>query len=75
MNNCAIVAPSFLISEHEPRKGTETLPWHNRLIAAAAKISEHEPRKGTETTAGAMPTSRSAQISEHDPRKGTETYK
>ena len=39
----------YNISEHEPRKGTETatpqLPSKLKR-----KISEHEPRKGTETT-------------------------
>ena len=36
------------ISEHEPRKGTETgtKPF---FLAASPPISEHEPRKGTET--------------------------
>ena len=38
-----------IISEHEPRKGTETFA---RLFGSPAlfAISEHEPRKGTETT-------------------------
>ena len=36
------------ISEHEPRKGTETANL-STIARRAASISEHEPRKGTET--------------------------
>ena len=36
------------ISEHEPRKGTET-GLIEYLSSGLADISEHEPRKGTET--------------------------
>ena len=39
----------YFISEHEPRKGTET-PSRTSL-GRASRISEHEPRKGTETRA------------------------
>ena len=36
------------ISEHEPRKGTETY-FGLYLFSLILRISEHEPRKGTET--------------------------
>ena len=36
------------ISEHEPRKGTETREFFFELLLVS-QISEHEPRKGTET--------------------------
>ena len=39
------------ISEHEPRKGTETFLPHINESFNTITISEHEPRKGTETTA------------------------
>ena len=40
-----------MISEHEPRKGTETM-LSLVLLNADELISEHEPRKGTETLSG-----------------------
>ena len=43
-----LVACHRRISEHEPRKGTETTPFESRL-PMRLPISEHEPRKGTET--------------------------
>ena len=42
------MAQSAKISEHEPRKGTETRAL-DELPRRHATISEHEPRKGTET--------------------------
>ena len=40
--------PVHEISEHEPRKGTETII--GRIVPIDQRvISEHEPRKGTET--------------------------
>ena len=38
------------ISEHEPRKGTETCWPHSTSRSPLRSISEHEPRKGTETS-------------------------
>ena len=65
--------PNWEISEHEPRKGTETriIPIDQREFAP---ISEHEPRKGTETDSLPDDHATTAIISEHEPRKGTETY-
>ena len=37
------------ISEHEPRKGTETFSDAELMCHGRDQISEHEPRKGTET--------------------------
>ena len=59
------------ISEHEPRKGTET-PHCLNCVEITTQISEHEPRKGTET-AVEMVVIADWIISEHEPRKGTET--
>ena len=64
-------SPAGGISEHEPRKGTET----PALLADAtltASISECEPRKGTETGGGSKLRRKSLVISEREPRKGTE---
>ena len=61
------------ISEHEPRKGTETrIPQSDNT--SIPHISEHEPRKGTETLKRfrCIPLLLDL-ISEHEPRKGTET--
>ena len=60
------------ISEHEPRKGTETASL-SALRENGNGISEHEPRKGTETSASDLQASSFFAISEHEPRKGTET--
>ena len=38
-----------LISEHEPRKGTETVEFCAGTCDIPLSISEHDPRKGTET--------------------------
>ena len=61
-----------VISEHEPRKGTETgiIFEECRFVFI---ISEHEPRKGTETTKDSRRYRPALPISEHEPRKGTET--
>ena len=60
------------ISEHEPRKGTETLVTTFANVNHKP-ISEHEPRKGTETYGHDGRIRRRPCISEHEPRKGTET--
>ena len=62
------------ISEHEPRKGTETFLQFLSIGLAAGDISEHEPRKGTETEIGSNERCTASNISEHEPRKGTETF-
>ena len=45
----AIGAAVEIISEHEPRKGTETSNLIILFALCLRRISEHEPRKGTET--------------------------
>ena len=60
------------ISEHEPRKGTETV-MTDRRSPWPKYISEHELRKGTETRCRRSCYDAAFLISEHEPRKGTET--
>ena len=61
------------ISNHIPRKGTETDVGAVRP-SDIALISNHIPRKGTETRIRELDSnSRLLNISNHIPRKGTET--
>ena len=41
--------PEQGISNHKPRKGTETIPFAPVSKSSSVKISNHKPRKGTET--------------------------
>ena len=68
-----IILSEYVISEHEPRKGTETIQQLIENLNQFLIISEHEPRKGTETNLGFDHRIRIDTISEHEPRKGTET--
>ena len=61
------------ISEHEPRKGTETSCRKQHILVQHFSISEREPRKGTETMSILRLSRLVPQISEREPRKGTET--
>ena len=71
-NTCLSINRNLFISEHKPRKGTETNVALSKIQLDIKLISEHKPRKGTET---GRPSSASAprcsHISEHKPRKGT----
>ena len=61
------------VSNHKPRKGTETshrsTSWSPNL-----GVSNHKPRKGTETVFFRCRTIGQLVVSNHKPRKGTETH-
>ena len=60
------------ISEHEPRKGTETVFHLFEALTTSPYFRTRTP-KGDGNCSGAAPYSRDQSISEHEPRKGTET--
>ena len=60
------------VSNHKPRKGTETSNEFNH-IQAMSIVSNHKPRKGTETSPPRRVGYAPAGVSNHKPRKGTET--
>ena len=49
LNPHGIWADRKRVSNHKPRKGTETSPSRGRKEAKPPKVSNHKPRKGTET--------------------------
>ena len=62
------------ISEHEPRKGTETIGCHT-INKSLHSISEHEPRKGTETREPCMRTTpRCHAFQNTNPERGRKLY-
>ena len=64
---------AIAISNHKPRKGTETGFCHFVFLLCRVLISNHKPRKGTETLAPLSHQISCLYISNHKPRKGTET--
>ena len=67
--------PRTRISNHKPRKGTETGVEGRTNADPARLISNHKPRKGTETRQLRWLYIDIYVISNHKPRKGTETIK
>ena len=64
-----------LVSNHKPRKGTETIPAENVFRVLLCNVSNHKPRKGTETLPSSSTNINSSIVSNHKPRKGTETMR
>ena len=58
------------ISEHEPRKGTETYDIVDMMVEIIKDISEHEPRKGTETPSTKELPSGTAHFQNVNPERG-----
>ena len=63
---------TFIVSNHKPRKGTETRCRPYRHLPLRL-VSNHKPRKGTETAWPAEEDESVRGVSNHKPRKGTET--
>ena len=63
-----------VISEHEPRKGTETRCFRRPKLNELALFQNTNPERGRKHLGGSRVRGSLLHISEHEPRKGTETY-
>ena len=63
---------SFAISEHEPRKGTETIRYMV-IHTIFANFRTRTPKGDGNNPSLGTPLHNAEHISEHEPRKGTET--
>ena len=61
------------ISEHKPRKGTETSSLSGIISGVIYEFQNTNPERGRKHTSGSWLFAKSQIISEHKPRKGTET--
>ena len=62
-----------LISEHEPRKGTETWLAATGVAVEMAVFQNTNPERGRKRLPKSAIDFEAELISEHEPRKGTET--
>ena len=72
-SDISVIAPVLnIISEHEPRKGTET-SFQERLLHILAGFQNTNPERGRKLAPRRELRRLLVGISEHEPRKGTET--